>query len=231
MVSKPKRLVVEYEDSSRKEVDFDRVDRQTQSELVRLGIGPPPGVKSSKHYLLLQWKDGWQEVIGLDKDSVDLLRFYVIRRIEDRGRLSVDVGADYPELFIMKREPMELSSLLIIGNGGTKKYSLDSAVERWEGTFEAGGKKEYVKYDKTDPQSPHESGEATDKFNEMMDSVKKELDKIGLSAKSLLAADETRRTEEYQRVAKALGIRGYDRQGDVYGFIDFVVRRLAKKGN
>ena len=227
-MSVPKRLVVEYEDSSTREVDFSKVDSQMRFKLAKLGLCPPPDhVGSSKHYLLLRWQDGWQEVLGVDKDSVELLRYYVIQRIEDRGRLSFEVGADYPELFIIRRMPRELIDLLIVSDGSVKSYGLESEVERWEGIFEAGGKKEYVKYDKTDSRYPQEFSEAPAALDKLMDSLKGELDSRGLSPQKLLAMDESRRIAEYKEVARGTGIRGSERQEDVYGFIELMVRRLA----
>ncbi|MBA7617661.1 hypothetical protein ES703_24977 [subsurface metagenome] len=227
-MSVPKRLVVEYEDSSTQEVDFGKVDSQMRFKLAELGLCPPPDhVGSSKHYLLLRWHDGWQEVLGIDKDSVELLRYYVIQRIEDRGRLSLEVGADWPELFIIRRTPRELIGLLIVSDGSVKSYELESEVERWEGIFEAGGKKEYVKYDKTDSQYPQGFSEAPEALDKLMDSLKGELDSRGLSPQKLLAMDESRRIAEYKEVARGAGIRGSERQEDVYGFIELMVRRLA----
>ncbi len=82
-----------------------------RSELARLGLAPvPQSIGSAKQYLLMKWRDGWQEVGGIDRDTAELLRYYVIERIEDRGRLSLDVGADYPELFVIERTPRDLTA-------------------------------------------------------------------------------------------------------------------------
>ena len=227
-MSIPKRLVVEYEDSSTKEVDFNKVDSQTRFKLAELGLCPPPDqMGSSKHYLILQWQDGWQEVLGVDKDSIELLRYYVIQRIEDRGRLSFEVGAEYPELYIVRRAPRGLNGLLIVSDGSVKLYGLESEVERWEGIFEAGGKKEYVKFDNTDSQYPQKCSEAPAALDRLADSLKGKLDSRDLSPQKLLAMDESRRIAEYKEIAREIGIRGSERQEDVYGFIELMVKRLA----
>jgi hypothetical protein len=230
-MSVPRRLVVQYDDGSTKDIDFNQVDRQTQLALSRLGLCPVPGGRgSSGQYALLRWKDGWQEVIGLSGDSADLLRYYVIQRIEDRGRLSFNVGADYPELCVIKRMPMELHSLLIVGSNGGMKYDLESGVERWEGIFEEGGKKEYIKYDGTSERYPHKAGDASQNLAEIVSSVKDALDKKGLSPQKLLDNDRPRMVEEYDEIARVIGVKGYRSQEDVYGFIDFIVKKLADRG-
>lgn len=226
-MSEPERLIVSYDDGSSKEVDFNKLGREMAYELARLGLcPPPPELGSAKQYFLLQWKDGWQEVIGSDGDVAELLRYFVIRRIEDRGRLSFEVGADFPDLFIIKRTPMDLKRLLIVGNGSVKSYSLESDLERWEGIFDAGGKLEYVKYDKTEDQSPGEMSDAPENLDEIMDDLKDELEKMGFSSQELLGMDQSKRIEAYKRIAQGIGIRGHVRQADVYGFVELLVRRL-----
>lgn len=226
-MSEPERLIVSYDDGSSKEVDFNKLGREMAYELARLGLcPPPPELGSAKQYFLLQWKDGWQEVIGSDGDVAELLRYFVIRRIEDRGRLSFEVGADFPDLFIIKRTPMDLKRLLIVGNGSVKSYSLESDLERWEGIFDAGGKLEYVKYDKTEDQSPGEMSDAPENLDEIMDDLRDELEKMGFSSQELLGMDQSKRIEAYKRIAQGIGIRGHVRQADVYGFVELLVRRL-----
>lgn len=225
-MSEPKRLTVEYNDGSTRTLDFSKVDKQTREALTKLGLCPVPAlVGTSKHYVLLQW-DGWQEVVGMDKDTVELLRYYVIRRIEDRGRLSFEAGVDDPELFIVKRTPRELTGVIIAGTTGIKVYPLKDETERWEGIFEAGGKIEYMKYDKTDPRFQGLSGEP-ERITRLQDSLKNELAKKQLVPATLLAFEETRRIQEYADIAKAMGIRGKEKQEDVYGFVEFLVKQLA----
>jgi hypothetical protein len=216
---------VEYEDGSTKEIDFSKIDKPTIVSLAKLGLCPVPAeVASARHYLLLRWKDGWQEVIGADHDTAELLRYYVITRVEDRARLSLEVGESWPELFIIKRTPRDVTSILIVGSDGARLYSLDAELERWEGTFEAGGKKEYVKYDKTNPRAPQELREASDELSRLVESVKKELAERGLLPGALLAMDLNGRIETYREVAKTLGFKAMQREEDVYGLVEFLVR-------
>jgi len=225
-VSTPRRLIVEYEDGSTKEASFKQVDAPTRANLARLGLCSA-GESTPDSYLILQWADNTQEVLGVSGKAVDLLRYYVIRRIEEQGRLSVNTGADYPELFVINRMPTQLRSLLLVGKEGAKKYNLESVVEKWEGIFEEGGKKEFYKYDSTEPKYPHQVDNAFD-IGETMNLVKKELDAKGTNAKKLLEIDPAKKAEEYNEIARAMGLRAFRSQGDIYNFLDFIIKSLAK---
>lgn len=226
-MSTVKRILVEYEDGTKKEIDLSAVEPSTQLELARLGISlSPDTVSTSSHYVLLQWKDGWQEVIGIDGDRVDLLRYYVITRIEDRGRLSLETGEYWPELFTIKRNPRDVGSAWIFGTDKVNFYALETESERYEGTFEAGGKKEYVKFDKVNPLISKEFGEAPERLAEIAGVVKGQLDQLNIKPLALLASSEATRVKTYTELAKALKIRGMERQADVYGFIEFIVKRV-----
>ena len=225
-----KRVVVEYEDGSTKAIDFDKLSRSSQLEISRAVDGSPSLAMDSEKYLLLGWRDGWHEVVAINGDSIELLRYHVIRRIDDQGRLSLEVGTSYPQLFIINRMPRDLNSLLILDNSSAKYYELDPEVETWEGIFEAGGKKEYIKYDRTDPRYPQEYMEGREILSELMNSVKREIDKEKLGTEDLLAKDKSIKTKEYEKIAQGMGIRGKETQQDVYGFIELLVTRLAASG-
>ena len=226
-MSQPSKLVVLYDDGSSREVDYSRVDGETRHLLQKLGLAPSgERVGAANHYLLLRWKDGWQEVLGVDKDSVDLLRYYVIERIDDRGRLSLDVGEDYPELLVLERTPRDLVGALIVGAGGVKAYPFEESVERWEGIFEAGGKREHVKFDKTSDKYPHEVTTGPDALQPVLAALRDEIDKAGLDPAALLALSEPERVAVYKGLASGAGIRGCSRQEDVYGFVEAMITRL-----
>lgn len=225
-MSQPKRLIVAYDDGSTREAEFSRLDGQLLLKLAQMGLCPPlEHVGASKHYLLVRWEDGWQEVFAVDADSAELLRYFVIERIEDRGRLSVDVGAEYPELFILKRTPKGVVEALIVGVEGVRSYGLESQVERWEGIFEDGGKKEFIKYDKTGDSYPHASSEESDALAKMLVDLRSALEQKGLSTKELLSREEPAKIAEYRELAGILGMRGGRRQQDVYGLIELLLRK------
>jgi hypothetical protein len=225
-MSQPIRLVVKYEDGSTREVDFASVDGELQLKLAQLGLCPPlDHVGQSKHYLLVRWQDGWQEVFGLDSASAELIRYYVIQRIEDRGRLSVDVGEDYPELLVLERTPTEVEGAMIVSDENVRSYALDTQVERWEGIFEAGGKKEFVKYDRTSDAYPQERSEDPAALAELLAALDAQMVKRGLTSRTLLTMPEPQRTAQYKELANSTGLRGGRKQADVYGFVEMLLRR------
>jgi hypothetical protein len=231
-MSLPVKLVVEYDDGSTREMDYDRVDGETRYRLARLGLSPAGAhVGRSQHYLLLRWKDGWQEVVGIEAASaeapIDLLRYYVIERIEDRGRLSLETGGEYPELLVVERTPRDLVDAVIVGEDGVKAYALDSSVERWEGIFEAGGKREYVKFDKTSDNYPHDVESDGRALEPVLEALRRDLGEMGLDPQNLLSLGEAERVGRYKELAAGAGIRGGYRQEDVYGFIESMVTRLT----
>ena len=226
-MSQPKRLVVTYEDGSTKEADFSQVDAQLQLRLAQLGLCPPDeSVGAAKRYLLIRWQDGWQEVLGIDFEAAELLRYYVIQRIEDRGRLSLDVGTEYPELFVVERTPRDVIGAAIVADDGVTSYDLGAEVSRWEGIFDDGGKIEFVKYDRTSDAYPHASSEDAEALAGLLATLEERLDEKGLTPQALLAMQEPRRIAAYRELAAGAGIRGARKQEDVYGFIEMLLRRL-----
>ena len=137
-MSQPMKLVVQYDDGSTRQTEY--AERQLRPGLpCKEGLMPAgERVGAARHYVLLRWKDGWQEVLGIDKDTVELLRYYVIERIDDRGRLSFQTGEDYPELVVLERTPRDVVAALIVGENEVKSYALEESMERWEGIFEPG---------------------------------------------------------------------------------------------
>ena len=226
-MSQPSKLVVHYDDGSSREAGYGELDAGARHALQRMGLVPSGDrVGSAKHYVLLHWKDGWQEVLGIDKDSVDLLRYYVIERIDDRGRLSFETGEEYPELVVLERTPRDVVGALIVGDDGVKWYALDESVARWEGIFEAGGKREYVKFDKTSDKYPNRVTVDPAGLEPVLRALEAELEKAGLKPGTVLALSESERTAIYKTIAAGAGIRGCSRQEDVYGFVEAMMSRL-----
>jgi hypothetical protein len=225
-MSQPKRLVVTYDDGSTKEADFVDLGGELRLQLAELGLCPPlERVGAAKHYVLVRWQDGWQEVFAVDADSAELLRYFVIERIEDRGRLSIDVGSDYPELFVVERTPKQVVEAVIVGDDEITSHELGSQVERWEGIFEAGGKLESVRYDKTSDAYPHESNEGPAALAGTIDRLLEGLASKGLAPSDLLSMPESLRLAEYKELATEAGIRGALKQEDVYGFVEMLLRK------
>ena len=65
-MSAPKKLIVEYEDGTRRETAFGRLSNAGRTELSALGLCEAAAPDTGKKYLLLEWKDGWKEIEALD---------------------------------------------------------------------------------------------------------------------------------------------------------------------
>ena len=217
----PKRIVIEYEDGSSKGIDFKRLSRECCIELSKLELCPPPSAvpEGIESFILFKWKDGWQEVVGIDKGTVELLRYYTLERTEVVGRMALDVSEDYPSLLLIQRLPDEIESVLILGNNGPKMYCPMEKARKKEG-----GKVEHVFYDREDLHSAAELKASTDQWvGEVIDSLRAELKSRGLTSKRLLSEDEDRKLPIYREIARSLGIMGMKKIEDVFGFIQFML--------
>jgi hypothetical protein len=227
-MKKLKSLRLVYEDGTEKILDAAEIEASLQSALAESGLSAaPPEISPASNYLFMEWKDGWQEVMAVNGDIAELLRYYVIRRIEDKGRLVLDTGADYPELTIIERTPMDISRILLVVDSGVRSYSLEQEIEGYEGTFEAGGKKEFTKYDRENPDFRNELSTTPESIDGIKKAIAAVLADKNLSPKGLLAMRKDRRIREYSEIAGVAGIRGAKKQSDVYGFIELVLKKLA----
>ena len=227
-MKKLKSLRLVYEDGTEKVLGADEIEASLQSALAESGLSEsPPEISPAGSYLIMKWKDGWQEVMAVNSDIAELLRYYVIRRIEDKGRLVLDTGAEYPELTIVERTPMDISRILLVGDSGVRSYSLEQEIEGYEGTFEAGGKKEFTKYDRENPDFRNELSTAPESMDEITEAIMATLADKNLSPDGLLAMEKDLRIREYSQIASVAGIRGTKRQSDVYGFIELILKKLA----
>ena len=224
MIGEPKSIVIEYEDGTTKRADFSKLSRQERIDLSRLGLCSPPSVirEPAKHYVVFLWKDGWKEVVGIEKNTVDLLRYYTIERTEKIGRMALDVAEDNPELLVIKRLPDQIGNVLIIGAGDKKSFTLEENISKREG-----GKTEQFFYDSKELDSECEKAGDTDELlAEMLKSLQSELTERQLTSEKLLSADEPEKAAIYKEIAKVLGIRGMKEIEDVYGFVETMLLNI-----
>ena len=225
--ARPVRVSIEFEDGSARNIDVRSLGEEQVNALASLAADRAAGGQEAQgSYAVLSWRDGWQEVVRLKGQAAELIRYYVIRRIEDRGRLSFNAGGEWPELLVLKRVPDDLSGVLLVGEGSTEEYVLDEALERYEGTFEAGGKREYVKFDRTNPHAPQDSRDGTQRLAGMVEAVKLELARTGIGPAALLSEEPERRLSVYSDLAKRLGLKGHRQRSDLHAFIDLLVNRI-----
>ena len=166
---------------------------------------------ADKKYVLIKWKDGWQEVIGVEGDTIDLNKYFVIERVEYYGRLIFDrPKGEYPGMVVLDRAPLELEKVALVGGDGDK-------VLKQTSTYREGPRLEYN----------YELEKGSGNFyGEVVESVKKVLVDKGISAKELLAKAEPERSKEIGKLARAANILGGKSQADLIGFMEELLRKL-----
>ena len=219
----PKNIFVEYEDGTRRGASFDRLSSTGRMELSALGLCEAAAPDTGTHYLLLEWKDGWKEVVAVGEKATELLRYYTIERVEEIGRLSMEVADGNPELLMIKRLPARLERIIFVGGDGPQAYALEEKA-----TVKEGGKTEHYLYDKKRPDfKMEESTAASARYAAFLDALRGALEKKGMAVSGLLAMSEGDRIPLYKELARTLGLRGTERQQDVYGFLTVALERLG----
>jgi hypothetical protein len=218
----PKKIVVEYEDGTRREAAFDRLSSTGRTELSAIGLCESAAPDTGTHYLLLEWKDGWKEVKAMSGQTLELLRYYTIERVEEIGRLSMEVADANPELLMVKRLPGRLERIIFVGANGPQAYKLEEKA-----TVKEGGKAEHIFYDKKRPNfKMEEPAAASALYVAFLDALRAALEKKGITVSGLLATGERDRLPLYKELAQTLGLRGTERQQDVYGFLTLALEKL-----
>lgn len=203
--SKPQKVVIEFDDGSKTEASFDALPSQLKFELLRhpFASQPSPDPEQEK-YVLLEWDNGWREVIEVDADCTEINRYYVISRPEDVGRLSLNKEHDYPELIEIVRKPMDLKKITFLD---TFQLSLERS---------------------------HREGKKIDHFftlakegdavREEVEAFKKAVADEGLDLQTLRSQDPDQQRELYERIRRRMGLKAAQRQQDVYDFIAYLGR-------
>lgn len=103
----PRALTLEYPDGSRVELPFADLPLSLQAEVLKQpAAGLPSPDPGSEKYVVVEWEDGWREVVQVDPTCTGLKRYYVISRVEEVGRLSLETEDGYPELVQIDRRPL-----------------------------------------------------------------------------------------------------------------------------
>ena len=69
---------------------------------------------------------------------------------------------------------------------------------------------------------------ASSGYTVLLDSLKGAVEKKGASVSGLLTMSERDRIPIYKEIARTLGLRGAERQQDVYGFLAAVLKKLGR---
>jgi len=227
-MDRPEHLILQFQDGSREEIEFNKLSKQTQEDLLEsctsLKFAEPDVTKS---YVLLKWQNGWQEVIGIKKDNVELMRFYIIERTEKIGRMSMTAGENYPLLFYVRRLPMEVESALFTDSSGAKIYNFTKKT-----TIKQGETTEHMLYDSKNPEFTTDNSRQAEEFlKEMANSANQELEKKGFTIGKVLSMSPDGKNSVYLQIAGSLGIRAMNAGDDIYGFIELLLKKIQDRQN
>lgn len=104
--TQPATLTLAYPDGSSAAVAFADLPEPVRDEILRQPFAARPSLDpGSDGYVLLEWEDGWTEVIRVDAGCTGIKRYYVISRTEEVGRLALDHPSGYPVLLEVDRRP------------------------------------------------------------------------------------------------------------------------------
>ena len=166
---------------------------------------------ADKKYVLIKWKDGWQEVVGIEGDTIDFNKYFVIERLEHYGRLVFNrPKGEYPGMVVLDRAPLELEKVALVGGDGDK-------VLKQKSTYREGTRLEY-NYELQPGQG--------DFLGEVTAAVKKVLTDKGITAKDLLAKAEPERSTQIGKIARAANILGGKSQADLIGFMEELLKKV-----
>jgi hypothetical protein len=205
--SKPQKVVIEFDDGFKTEASFDALPSQLQFELLRQPFASQPSANPEQEkFVLLEWDDGWREVVEVDADCEEINRYYVISRPEDVGRLSLNKKDDYPELIEIVRKPRDLKRITFLD---TFQLSLERSDRE--------GKKidHFFKLSK--------EGDAISKE---MEGFKRAVEEVGINLEDVRSQDPRQLAEQYEKIRRKMGIKAAQRQQDVLDFIAYLVKSL-----
>lgn len=116
MVEDIQKVIVQFRGGCEIEIAPGNLSESTLLELASSGLDRKNlNAEDNPRYILLEWGDGWKEVLKVPGDVTNLIRYYVIRRPEDSGRIVFERNdSDYPELVEIYRKPKELKRVTII---------------------------------------------------------------------------------------------------------------------
>lgn len=108
--TRPETLTITYPGGASAIVRFDDLPATLRTDILRQPFAAAPSPDAAaESYVLLEWEDGWKEVVEVDAGCRAVQRYYVISRTEEVGRLSLEHESGYPVLLEVERRPGGLS--------------------------------------------------------------------------------------------------------------------------
>lgn len=171
----------------------------------------------TKEYLLLRWKDGVQEVAPTVMKSPRLLRYYVLARVEEYGRLAIAGEGKYADLIVLNRKPRELESVVFFKNGASREYRLIASEEQQQE-----GDRVETLFDSV-------------KTEGMLDSLATKVEEIlrskGTTPNAILEMSGREKEAELEELRKALNLRALSQEEHVLEFIEILLSRMGTTCN
>ena len=203
--SKPQKVVIEFDDGSETEASFDALPSQLQSELLRQPFASQPSTNPEQEkFVLLEWDDGWREVMEVDAACAEINRYYVISRPEDVGRLSLNKEDSYPELIEIVRKPRDLKRITFLDTFQLSLERSDREGKKIDHFFNL--------------------SKEGDAISEEMEAFKRAVEEAGIDLQELRSQDPGQLAEQYEKIRRKMGIKAAHRQQDVYDFIAYLAK-------
>jgi hypothetical protein len=203
--SKPQKVVIEFDDGSKTEASFDALPSQLQWELLRQPFASQPSEKPElEKFVLLEWDDGWREVIEVDAACEEINRYYVISRPEDVGRLSLNKMDDYPELIEIVRKPRDLKRITFLDTFQLSLERSDREGKKIDHFFNL--------------------SKEGDAISEEMEAFKGAMEEVGIDLQALQSQEPGKLAEQHEKIRRKMGIKAAQRQQDAYDFIAYLAK-------
>ena len=203
--SRPQKVVVEFDDGSKAEASFDTLPSQLQMELLRQPFASLPSQNPEQEkFVLLEWDDGWKEVLEVDARCTHINRYYVINRPEDVGRLSLNRQDGYPELIEIARKPLDLKKITFLD---TFQLTLERSEREGKKTDHFFGLSK--------------NGNA---LSDEINAFKKAAADSGVVLKEMGAQELNQLREKYEMIRRKMGLNAARRQQDLFDFIAYMAK-------
>lgn len=201
----PVAVILEYDDGSKTSVSLEALSEHLQFEILRQPFARRPSqCPENEKFVVLEWEDGWKEVIKVDRACSDIKRYHVITRTEEVGRLSLNADEDgFPQLIEITRKPSHVRKITF---RDTYRLSAGHSVRE--------GKKLNQYFDMLP---------AGDTLSDLADLMRTALEDEGISLQRLKSSREHQPDDFYERIRRAIGVRPALRLQDAHDFIAYLV--------
>jgi hypothetical protein len=203
--STPQKIVIQFSDGSSTESPFHALPAQLQFDILRQPFASRPSPEPEKEkFVLLEWEDGWTEVVEVDATCTEINRYYVISRPEDIGRLSLNKPDGYPELIEIVRKPLNLKKITFLNTFQLTLERSDREGKKTDHFFELTKK--------------------GDTLTDAVRSFKKVVKEEGIDLQKLQSQGPDHLGEQYEKIRRKMGIKATHRQQDVLDFMAFLAK-------